>query len=418
MLPGGASRQTVLLEPHPIYVEAGHGAWLTDVDGNRYLDVNGNYTSIILGHGHPAITAAVQAQLGRGTAFALGSEAEVRLAELLCHRVDSVERVRFATSGTEAVMSALKAARAFTGRSTVAKVEGAYHGGYDHAEVSLAPDPTEWGDAPAPASVVYARGTPASVADETIVLPFNDPAAARAIIERHGAHLAAVLLDTLPNRVGMPSPDPRFLQAVTEACQRVGALLIADEVITFRLGPGGHQAKVGLRPDLTVLGKIIGGGFGVGAVGGRAEVMAVFEATDGERAPVPAGGTFAANPVTMAAGLACLEQLTSQAFERLDDLGDRARAGIRDVVSGRGLRWQVTGEGSLFRIHPHDREIRGYREARHRGGEAAAMVQLQRRLLDHGVHLSSYGMGCTSLAMTDDDVDHLVTAVGRSVQAP
>lgn len=415
VLPDGASRSTVIIQPHPVYVASGAGAWITDVDGNRYLDVNNNYTSIILGHGDPVIGEAVRAQLARGTAFSLPTEAEVVLAELLCDRLASAQRVRFTNSGTEAVMGAIKAARAFTGRAMVAKVEGAYHGGYDHAEISLGAGPDEWGEPTSPASVPYAAGTPASVAAETAVLPFNDADTARAVLERAGPRLAAVLIDTLPSRVGMPTPDPAFLRAVTSAARAVGALVIVDEVITFRLSRGGHQGLLGLEPDLTTLGKIIGGGFPVGAIAGRAEVMEVFESAGGTRARVPSGGTFSANPVTMTAGAACLGQLEDTSFDRLAAVGQQVRAGLRAVFESGGIGWQVTGEGSLFRIHPHSRPVLAYRDARHDEDESAVMSMLQRRLLTNGVYLSSYGMGCVNLATTDDDVEHLLAAVARSL---
>jgi glutamate-1-semialdehyde 2,1-aminomutase len=410
VLPDGVSRSTVLVRPYPIYVASGRGAWLTDVDGRRYLDANNNFTSIILGHADPVVNDAVARQLSLGSAFSMATEAEIRLAELLCERVPSFDRIRFGNSGTEAVMGAIKAARAFTGRPMIAKVEGAYHGTYDHAETSLGTGPGDWGDPSSPASVPYASGAPGSVARETAVLPFNDPAAARSIIDRCGARLAAVLLDTLPSRVGMPAPDPAFLDAVTSSARAVGARVILDEVITFRLGPAGNQARLQLTPDLTALGKIIGGGFPVGAVAGRADVMEVFEAVGGARARVPSGGTFSANPVTMVAGWACMAQLTDASFDRLARLGECLRSGLRGVFDRAEIGWQVTGEGSLFRIHPHRRPVRGYRDAHHSPSEAATMVALQHRLLEREVYLSSYGMGCLSLAMTDADLDHLLAA--------
>ncbi|MGF1595353.1 MAG: aspartate aminotransferase family protein [Acidimicrobiales bacterium] len=414
-IPDGLSRGLARIRPHPIYVERGEGAWVTDVDGHRYLDANNNFTSIILGHAHPAVTEAVTAQLGRGTAFAMGTEVEIELAELLCDRVPSIERIRFCNSGTEAVMSAIKAARAFTGRPMVAKLEGAYHGSYDHVETSLGADPDTWGPAEAPAAVLYAGGTPASVADEVAVLAFNDAATARSVIDRCGERLAAVLIDTHPSRVGLPDIDPDFVASVFASARSVGALVIMDEVITFRLGLAGNQGRLGIEPDLTALAKIIGGGFPVGAVGGRAEVMDVFAAGEGPRAPVPSGGTFSANPVSMTAGVACLRQLDEGSFRRLEEMGDGVRHGLRAVFERRGLDWQVTGHGSLFRLHPHGRPVVGYRQAHLGPAEAAVMDDLQRRLLDRQVYLPGYGLGCLNLATSDDDVAHLVGAVDEAL---
>lgn len=417
-IPDGISRSLALIRPHPIYVERGDGAWVHDVDGNRYLDANNNFTSIILGHAHPAITEAVTAQLARGTAFAMGTEAEIELAELLCDRVPSIERIRFCNSGTEAVMGAIKAARAFTGRPMVAKIEGAYHGTYDHVETSLGAGPDTWGAADRPSPVLYAAGTPASVGEEVAVLPFNNASAARSIIDRHGERLAAVLIDTLPSRVGLPDIDPDFLAAVFAAARAVGALVIMDEVISFRLGLAGNQGRLDLLPDLTALAKIIGGGFPVGAIGGRADVMGVYAGADGGRAPLPAGGTFSANPVTMVAGTACMTALDGASFDRLDSIGDRIRSGLTDLFTRRGLAWQVTGQGSLFRIHPHARPIRSYRDAHLGDGESRVMDELQKRLLEREVYLPGYGLGCMNLATTDADCEHLIGAVADAVAEP
>ena len=416
-IPDGMSRGLALIRPHPIYVAAGKGAWITDVDGHHYLDANNNATSIILGHADARVNEAVAERLTAGTAFAMGTEAEVELAELLVARVPSIDRIRFCNSGTEAVMGTIKAARAFTGRSMIAKAEGSYHGTYDHAEISQGAGPDTWGGQDAPVSVTYAAGTPDSVAAEVTVIPYNDAAVTRSILDRCGSQLAAVVIDTMPSRVGFPEVDPEFLQAVFATARAHGALVIVDEVLTFRLGMAGNQGRLGLRPDLTSLGKIIGGGFPVGAVGGRADVMDVFASIDGARAAVPTSGTFTANPVTMVAGVACMRQLTEASFSRLAVIGDGIRHGCRAVFADRGLEWQITGEGSLFRVHPHGRPIRSYRDARLTDDEARVMDTLQKRLLERGVYLFGYGMGCMNLATTDDDVAHFVAAIDDSLTA-
>ena len=410
-IPGGASRSTVLTEPHPVYVAEGQGAWITDVEGRRLLDANNNFTSIILGHADPVIDAAVRTQLERGTAYSMATTVEIELAELLCERIATVDQVRFCNSGTEAVMGAIKAARAFTGRPMIVKVEGSYHGTYDHAEASLDPDPSEWGASDAPVTVAYAAGTPASLRDEVGIIPFNDAVAAAAVIREAGDRCAAILLDAMPSRVGMPMIEPSFIDAIVSTAREVGALVILDEVISLRLGSGGAQEIVGIEPDLTCMAKIIGGGFPVGGVGGRAEVMSVFAKQGGERAAVPSGGTFTANPITMTAGLACMQQLDAAAFDRLDEIGERCRSGLNAAFDEHGLDWQVTGRGSLFCVHPNRRTIRTFRDARHSSDEAATMMQFHRRLLDHQVFISNYGMGCWNLATTNDDIDLFIDAV-------
>ncbi len=414
-IPDGASRTLALIRPHPIYVASGEGAWVTDVDGHRYLDANNNFTSIILGHADPVVNEAVMQRLSNGTAFAMGTEAEIELAELLVERVPSIERIRFCNSGTEAVMGAIKAARAFTGRPMIAKVEGAYHGTYDHAETSLGAGPDNWGRNDAPASVTYAAGTPNSVAEEVAILPFNDTDASRSILARCGEQLAAVLIDTLPSRAGLPSVDLEFLETVFTTARAQGALVIMDEVISLRLGLGGNQGRLGLEPDLTSLGKIIGGGFPVGATGGRADIMDVFAQVDGQRAAVPTAGTFSANPVTMVAGYACINQLDEASFTRLEAIGNAIRQGCREVFADRGLDWQVTGEGSLFRVHPHGRPIRSYREARLDDAETRIMDELQKRLLEREVYFPGYGLGCMNLATSDGDIAHFIEAMADAL---
>ena len=407
-LPGGNSRTTVYMAPYPPYAAAGEGCWITDVEGDRRLDCLNNYTALIHGHAHPAIVEAATRRLAEGASFPLPTPEEVDLAAVLCDRVPSAERVRFTNSGSEAVMIALKGARAFTGRPKIAKFEGAYHGSYDYAEVSLASSPETWGSLAAPASTAYSRGTPAAVLEDVVVLPFNHPEQAVARIEREAGHLAAVLVDPVPNRVGLMPARVDFLQAVREVTRAHGIVLIFDEVISFRVGYHGAQGALGVTPDMTTLGKIIGGGFPVGAVAGRADVMAVFDPTRGGPPAAPHGGTFNANPVTMAAGLASMGLLTPEAYARLDDLGAKLRASLDDCFKQAGVPGRVTGLGSLFRLHPMDRELADYRSTRSTPDEAERLVRLVRRLMEHGVLMSVTGLGCLSTPMGDAELESLV----------
>ena len=416
MLPGGNSRTTVFIPPYPPYAAEGAGCWLVDVDGDRRLDLLNNYTALIHGHAHPDITEAASRRLARGASFAMPTPEEIELAALLVERLPGVERVRFASSGSEAVMMALKAARGFTGRPRIAKFEGAYHGSYDHAEVSLGSGPEDWGTAAEPASVPYARGTPAAVLADTVVLPWNRPEAAVRRIEREAGSLAAVIMDPIPNRVGLIPGAPDFLRAIREVTAAHGIVLIWDEVITFRVGYHGAQGLFGIRPDLTTLGKIIGGGFPVGAVGGRAEVMAVFDPRGGKPA-VPHGGTFNANPVTMAAGLCAMRRLDPAAFARLDELGVKLRASMADCFKRAGVEGGVTGVGSLFKIHPTARELTDYRSARADAAGAARLDRLTRYLLDHGVFLSTTGLGCLSTVMGEAELEWAMEVFAAAVEA-
>ncbi|PZQ57270.1 MAG: aspartate aminotransferase family protein [Phenylobacterium zucineum] len=397
------------MRPFPIYAERGEGCRVWDVDGVERIDCDNNFTALIHGHAHPAIVAAVADQAARGLSFGLPTLSEVELAELLCERLPAVEQVRFTNSGTEAVMMALKAARAATGRSLIAKVEGAYHGAYDHAEVSLDPNPNAWGRLEAPESTAYAAGTPPSVLDDTLVLPFNNPAAAAELIARHRHDLAAILVDAMPNRAGLSPATPEFLAALREGADDAGALVVLDEVITFRLGLGGAQGLHGLRPDLTTLGKIIGGGLPVGAVGGSVEAMSVFDPTLGKPA-LPHGGTFAANPMAMTAGLAAMRLLDTEAFDRLAALGAQLRQGLVAAFAAAGLAAQVNGAGSLLRVHFKAGPVVDYRSAYATPREAAIARAFHRGLINRGVLAGANGLMSLSTAMQPADVEAVIAA--------
>jgi len=412
-LPGGNSRTTVFMKPYPIYAARGEGCRVFDVDGNTFIDCINNFTSQIHGHAHPALIAAATRQLALGSAFGLPTESEIELAELIAARLPSVDQVRFANSGTEAVMMALKAARAFTGRPKIAKCEGAYHGSYDYAEVSLDPTPEAWGRN-APVSVAYAKGTPDNVLADVVTIPFNDTEAAVSLIREHGAELACVLVDPMPNRAGLAPAAHAYLEALRKVTREVGALLIFDEVITFRLGFRGAQGLWKIAPDLTALGKIIGGGFPVGAIGGRRDVMAVFDPRAGKPA-LPHGGTFSANPVTMRAGLAAMELLDDAAFARLDAMGTAVRAGIDRAFRRHGVPGRTVGLGSLLKIHFADREIRDYRSAYLTDEEARRQTVFNRALLNRGVLAAGYGLMALSTPMTDADIDAIVEAVSGAL---
>jgi len=412
-LPGGNSRTTVFMKPYPIYAARGEGCRVFDVDGNTFIDCINNFTSQIHGHAHPALIVAATRQLALGSAFGLPTESEIELAELIAARLPSVDQVRFANSGTEAVMMALKAARAFTGRPKIAKCEGAYHGSYDYAEVSLDPTPEAWGRN-APVSVAYAKGTPDNVLADVVTIPFNDTEAAVSLIREHGAELACVLVDPMPNRAGLAPAAHAYLEALRKVTREVGALLIFDEVITFRLGFRGAQGLWKIDPDLTALGKIIGGGFPVGAIGGRRDVMAVFDPRAGKPA-LPHGGTFSANPVTMRAGLAAMELLDDAAFARLDAMGTAVRAGIDRAFRRHGVPGRTVGLGSLLKIHFADREIRDYRSAYLTDEEARRQTVFNRALLNRGVLAAGYGLMALSTPMTDADIDAIVEAVSGAL---
>jgi len=415
VMPGGNTRITVFMKPHPYYAAYGQGCSLTDVEGVERLDFTNNYNSLIHGHAHPAITAAVRDQIERGTAFPMATEAEIRLAELLCDRVPSFDQVRFCNSGSEAVMFALKAARAHTGRPKIAKCEGSYHGSYDYAEVSLDPTPETWGNAD-PKSVAYVKGTPRSVLDDVVVIPFNKPDEAERILRAHAQELACVIVDLMPNRGGLIPATPEFVAMLERVREDTGILIVLDEVITLRLAFGGAQTLFGINADLTALGKIIGGGFPVGAVAGSAEVMAVFDPREGKPA-LSHSGTFNANPVTMVAGEAAMSALTQAEIDRLGALGDRAREGVVAIMREAGMPGQVTGLGSLFRIHVHNRPLSDYHSMLMTQAEKDLLAEIVGHMRDHGVFVNERGVCSLSTPMTEAEIDAFLDCFKGAVAA-
>ncbi|WP_339947821.1 aminotransferase class III-fold pyridoxal phosphate-dependent enzyme [uncultured Albimonas sp.] len=416
VMPGGSTRSTLFFAPHPPYARSGAGTGVVDEDGLAYVDFANNFFSQIHGNAHPEIVAAIAGAAASGVSFGLPTRWEVELAELLVARVPAFEQVRFANSGSEAVMTALKAARAYSGRPGLAKIEGAYHGSYDHAEVSLDPKPESWGEASDPARISYVAGAPQAVLDDTVVIPFNDAEAARRILAANAHRLAAVLFDPLPPRAGMVPASVEFVAALVETARAHGVLVVMDEVVSFRLSHGGAHPLWGIDPDLTALGKMIGGGLPVGAVAGRAEVMKVFDGRSG-KAPLPHGGTFTANPLTMAAGLAALRLADAPAIERINALGERLRARVHAGARAAGLAIQVAGMGSLFRVHLTDRRIDGYRAAWLPPEEAARLAAVHRRLLAAGFLVTPNISGAISTPTTQAEVDALALALVEAVAA-
>lgn len=410
VLPGGVSRNAVLRAPHPQYADHASGCRITDIDGVTRIDFSNNMCSLIHGHACPEVVDAVSAQLRRGTGFTLATEVEVRFAEHLCGRTESFEKLRFVNSGTEAIMACVKAARAFTGRSKIAKAEGAYHGGYDYAEVSQTSTPETWGDAGRPRSVPVVHGTPRSALDDVVVIPFNDPDRAVALLDEHADEIACVLIDLMPHRVALEPASQEFVRMLREWSAARGTLLVLDEVITYRSAYGGLQAEFGVVPDLTALGKIIGGGFPIGAIAGRADVMDLMN-PHGNRYLFPHSGTFSANPISTTAGLVAMELFDPPAVERLNALADRAKTGIESAIQRSGARACVTGAGSMFRVHMKDAPPRDFREAYPTPTERARLQTFLDDLFDAGFLMINSGSAALSTPMTETEIDALVDAM-------
>lgn len=410
-LPGGSSRGTAFFAPHPHFIERGEGHYVEDADGNRLLDFMINATSLILGHAHPDVTRAIQEQAARGTAFAGPTDPQVRMAKLLAERVPSVDSVRFTNSGTEGTMMAIRAARAFTGREKMAKFEGGYHGAHEYVSVSVRP-PLEKLDPSGPTPIPEHPGMPKSVLEQVIVLPYNDLDWCERVLRENAAEVACLIMEPVVSSFGYLPGEADFLRGLRELTEELGIVLIYDEVQSFRIAPGGAQEALGVTPDMTSFGKIIGGGTPVGAFGGRADIMALFDPTQG--APIAHAGTFNANPVTMAAGEAVMTRLTPDVYARMNALGDQLRAKLRAVFDEFEVEARVTGIGSLFGIHFTSEEIRDYRNV-------VRSNQTMRRalfmgLLNEGVLLQTGTAGALTALTTESEIDALVDATRRVTQ--
>ena len=411
VMPGGTTRTTTYFDPYPLYIERGEGCRVWDADGTERIDMLGNYTAMILGHAHPKVVEAIGKQAARGTGFAAANPLEVELATLLCERVPSLDAVRFCNSGTEATMFAMRLARAFTGRPKIARMEGGYHGTHDYAEVSTHPVVATAGPDESPTPQADSIGTPEWALNEVVVLPFNQPEAAEAIIRRHGGELAAVILEPIIGSGGVIAATPEFLRRMRDVTGELGILLIFDEVISFRVAPGGAQQLYGVTPDLTTLGKIIGGGLPVAAFGGRADVM---ELLDPRRNPSLAqGGTYNGNPLGMAAGLAAMRELTPDVYEELNRKGARVTEQLSEVFASHDVAVQVNGAGSMFALHFTATPVVDYRTM------AAADKRRTRdmflSLVNHGVLMAPRGMGALSTPMGEDDIQQFIDAVDVAV---
>lgn len=406
-LPGGISRNTVFRLPHPFYLKSAAGCYLTDIDGNKYIDFANNMAALIHGHAHPSVEAAVIEQLKKGTACTFATEAELELAELLCNRVEGFEKIRFVNSGTEAVMAMIKAARAFTGRPKIAKAEGAYHGTYDFAEVSQTSNPSNWGDIESPNSNPQVSGTPAGVTDNVIVFPFNDIEKTIAILNQHASHIACVVIDPIPHRVGLVQATPEFIEAVYQWTRKNNALLVFDEVVTFRVNYGGAQQNYLFKPDLTALGKIIGGGFPVGAITGRSDIMKIMDPRE-PKVLFPLSGTYSANPMTMTAGKVAMKLFDNDAVIRLNKITQTAIEQIKEAVKIADVPVSITGAGSMFRIHLRQSPPVTYREA-YQNKETALLVDrlLDYLLLNEKIIMVNTCSCMFSTAITQIEVDRL-----------
>ncbi len=388
----------------PFFVQRAAGARVFDVDENAYVDYVGTWGPAILGHAHPKIIAAVQVAAERGTSFGIPNPLEVTMAKLVCAAVPSVQKVRMCNSGTEACMSAIRLARGFTRRDKIIKFDGCYHGHADSLLVKAGSGALTFGH---PDSL----GVPASFTQHTIVCPFNDEEAVRAVFAANRDQIAGLIVEPVPGNAGLYLPKPGYLEFLRRVTAEHGALLIFDEVMTgFRLAPGGAQARFGLTPDLSCFGKIIGGGLPVGAFGGRADIMDCLAPLGG----VYQAGTLSGNPLAMAAGLAALEELQAgDAYRTLEARGAHLEAGLREVAQSASVPVTFNRCGSMFCGYFTDQPVHNLADAMH--SDRARFAKYFHGMLEEGVYLapSQFEAGFISTAHSASDIDQTVRAAAK-----
>ena len=391
-LPGGDTRTGTFYAPFPVTLARGEGCRLWDVDGNEYIDCVNNFTSLVHGNAHPQIVAALHEQATLGTALAAPTRLQAEVAERISDRVSSVERVRFANSGSEANLVAVRAARAYTGRDEIVKAHGGYHGLWEQLPVAFP-----------------GRGIPLAVQELAHEVDFNDIEQLETVMAQRGERIAAIVLEPVMLAGGVILGDPAFLAAAQRLAAKYGALFLLDEVVTFRLDRGGWQAVVGIEPDLTTFAKVIGGGLPIGAVGGRADVLEVFDPRTADH--VVHSGTFNGNSMSLAAGGVSLDLLTAEEIRRINELGDRLAAGLQAAVP----ESHVTSVGSCVQVHfGTTAPIRRYRDT---NMSSSTLRAFHRAGLERGVFFAARGLLNTSTAMDEAVIDAVIDRLADAADA-
>jgi glutamate-1-semialdehyde 2,1-aminomutase len=398
-VPDGDFRISIWFEPYPAVMARGDGCRLYDEDGHEYLDFSNNWTSMILGNNHPKVVEAICNQAPQGSAMAAPPQRAYEWAKILCDRIPSVDKVRFCTSGTEAVMFAVRAARAYTGKDKILKMEGNYHGSYDIMEMTVG-----WRKLP--------PGLPKSVEQDVLVTPFNDKETAERLIKENKDQLAAVIVEGIMGAGGMIPPEDDYMQFLQQVAHDNDVLLIADEVISFRLSTGGAQQVYDFKPDLTALGKTIGGGLPVGAFGGREDVMAVYSPR--HKRPAHHAGTFVASCIAVAAAVAGLKELTADAIEKINSLGWSLRDKLQGVLDDLKIKAQIKGYGSLQQLHftpepIHHAETAFFTQDR----DILRLFHLS--LMNKGIFIPNRGFFSISTPMTEAETDRAVEATAETL---
>lgn len=404
-LPGGDTRTTCYFAPYPTYMQRGRGCRLYDCDGHEYLDYLSNYTSLIFGHAHPALTKAAKDLVEEGTIFGAATEIQYLHAKHLTERIPSMEMVRYSNSGTEATMFAIRGARAFSGKDIIMKMDGGYHGTHDLAEVNVHADV----DAVGMPSKKLVPGVPKSILQDVLIAPYNDLNAVEDLVRANHDKLAAIIVEPILGAGGLICPEQGYLKGLREITARYDILLIFDEIISFRVHRGGMQSSEGVSPDMTTLGKWIGGGFPAGAFGGRSDIMAVYDPT--KPGSIGHGGTFNANNLTMGVGLIALNLVDQPAIDRLNQLGDRLKKGMQAALKKVGVKACISGYGSMLGLHWREEMPRNAKETAQgviKTGRLPALFHLE--MLNRGIYFAPRGMFIISIPMGEFEVDACINA--------
>lgn len=404
IIPGGVSSPVRAFKPYPFFVAKGEGSHIYDVDGNNYIDHCLAYGPLILGHADKTVVSDLTNQLTMGTAYGAPTENEIKLSREVINRIPSAEMVRFTNSGTEATMSAIRVARGFTKRDKIVKFEGAYHGAHDYCLVKGGS-----GAACLPDSL----GIPVDTTKNTLTVPFNDEEALTELIEKEGENIACIIMEVVMGNIGCVEPKEGYLEFLRKITEENGIVLIFDEVITgFRLATGGAQEYYGVTPDMTTLGKIVGGGLPMGAFCGKKEIMELV-APNG---PVYQAGTFSGNPISVQAGLSTLKQLNKDFYTSLNKKGEFLRSNIRDIVDELSLDISPVGLGSMFQIYFNPNEVTNYAEAQESDSER--FLVYFRQLLKEGVFIPPSQFECNfiSSAHEMEDLEKTANAIRESLK--
>ena len=410
-IPGGVNspvRAFKSVGGDPLFIQRGHGSKIYDVDGNEYIDYVCSWGPLILGHSHPNVVAALIGQAGNGTSYGAPTELELKMAQMITDAFPAIEMVRMVNSGTEATMSAIRLARGYTGRGKIVKFEGCYHGHGDSFLIKA-------GSGALTLGVPTSPGVPEEIADMTIAAKYGDLDVLKKIFEEEGENIAALIVEAIPGNMGLVPPQPGYLEGLREITKQNGALLIFDEVITgFRVAYGGVQTLTGIEPDLTCLGKIIGGGMPVGAYGGKGEIMEQMAPTG----PVYQAGTLSGNPMAMAAGIATLEVLKSEGvYDTLEEKAARLAAGLKAAAEEADIKASFNRVGSMLCTFFTDKEVVDYDTATSSDTDKYSLYF--RAMQEQGIYLapSQFETAFVSLAHTDEDIEKTIEASRLAFQA-